>query len=42
VSTALSADGHDLEFVKDQYRHCNTILALGDSPKYLARAAAPM
>ncbi|SDV46883.1 catalase [Chitinasiproducens palmae] len=28
---ALLADGHTLEFLKDQYRHCKTILALGAS-----------
>jgi catalase len=26
---ALSASGHALEFIKDQYRHCKTILLLG-------------
>ena len=26
---ALAKDGHTLEFLKDQYRHCKTILALG-------------
>ena len=26
---ALSANGHAMEFLKDQYRHCKTILALG-------------
>ncbi len=28
---SLLRDGHTLEFVKDQYRHCKTILALGAS-----------
>ena len=32
---ALCLDGRTLEFVKDQYRHCKTILALGDSSKIL-------
>ncbi len=27
----LSKDGHTMEFVKDQYRHCKTILVLGKS-----------
>jgi catalase len=39
---ALCLDGHTLEFVKDQYRHCKTILALGDSSKVLAKAGIPM
>jgi catalase len=26
---ALAGDGHTLEFLKDQYRHCKTILVLG-------------
>ena len=34
----LCLDGRVLEFVKDQYRHCKTILALGDSSKILAKA----
>src|SRR4029450_9373612 len=29
VVDALRADGHTLEFIKDQYRHCKPILALG-------------
>jgi catalase len=37
----LSLDGHTLEFAKDQYRHCKTILALGDSSKILAKAGIP-
>ncbi len=39
---ALSLDGHTLEFVKDQYRHCKTILALGDSSKLLSKAGIPL
>ena len=39
---ALCLDGHTLEFVKDQYRHCKTILALGDSSKILAMAGIPL
>ena len=38
---ALSRDGHTLEFIKDQYRHCKTILALGDSAAILRRAGVP-
>jgi catalase len=39
---ALCLDGHTLEFVKDQYRHCKTILALGDSSRILAKAGIPL
>jgi catalase len=38
----LMRDGHTLEFVKDQYRHCKTILALGDSFKLLEKIGIPM
>ncbi len=34
---ALAKDGHTLEFVKDQYRHCKTILALGASVQLLQK-----
>jgi catalase len=34
---ALARDGRTLEFVKDQYRHCKTILALGASSKLLEK-----
>ena len=34
----LARLGHTMEFVKDQYRHCKTILALGASRKLLERA----
>jgi catalase len=33
--TALEADGRTLEFIKDQYRHCKPILALGESQRLL-------
>jgi catalase len=33
----LARDGHTLEFLKDQYRHCKTILALGASATLLAK-----
>ena len=39
---ALCLDGRTLEFVKDQYRHCKTILALGDSSKILVKAGIPL
>ena len=35
---SLARDGHTLEFLKDQYRHCKTILALGASSRLLDRA----
>ena len=33
----LSRDGHTLEFLKDQYRHCKTVLALGGSAQLLEK-----
>ncbi|WP_411879677.1 catalase [Polaromonas sp. YR568] len=36
--TALAGDGHTMEFIKDQYRHCKTILALGASARLLEKA----
>jgi catalase len=35
---ALARDGHTFEFIKDQYRHCKTILALGASARLLEKA----
>ena len=35
---SLARDGHTLEFLKDQYRHCKTILALGASSVLLEKA----
>jgi len=35
---ALSQEGQALEFVKDQYRHCKPILALGAGTELLAKA----
>jgi catalase len=35
---ALAADGRSLEFIKDQYRHCKAILALGASSLLLEKA----
>jgi catalase len=40
VST-LMADGHTLDFVKDQYRHCKTLLVLGSSSELLEQAGIP-
>jgi catalase len=38
AAEAMSRDGRTLEFLKDQYRHCKTILAIGDAAKLLTRA----
>jgi catalase len=35
---ALSKEGHALEFLKDQYRHCKTILVLGEASRLLQQA----
>ena len=35
---ALAADGHTMEFVQNQFRHCKTILALGASRTLLEKA----
>jgi len=39
---ALAQDGHTLEFIKDQFRHCKTILAFGASRALLAKAGLPL
>jgi catalase len=39
---ALSQDGHTMEFIKDQFRHCKTILAFGASQALLAKAGLPV
>ena len=39
---ALSQDGHAADFVRDQFRHCKTLLALGASRELMARAGLPM
>ena len=38
---ALAADGRVLEFLKDQYRHCKPILALGAASALLEKAGIP-
>ncbi|CAN5496053.1 catalase HPII [soil metagenome] len=38
---ALAKDGHTMEFIKDQYRHGKTILALGASNTLLDMAGVP-
>jgi catalase len=39
---SLAADGRTLEFLKDQYRHCKPILALGAASELIERANIPM
>jgi catalase len=39
---ALGQDGHTMEFIKDQFRHCKPILSLGSSHLLMARAGLPM
>ncbi|KQW43242.1 MULTISPECIES: catalase [unclassified Roseateles] len=38
---ALSADGHSMEGIRDQYRHCKTILALGTGADLLDLVGLP-
>jgi catalase len=38
---ALSKDGRTLEFLKDQYRHCKSILVLGASSQLLKKVGIP-
>ncbi len=39
---ALAQDGHTMEFIRDQFRHCKTILALGASRRLLLKAGLPV
>jgi catalase len=39
---ALGQDGHTAEFIKDQFRHCKAILALGASQLLLVKAGLPV
>ncbi|MBL0419292.1 catalase [Ramlibacter sp. AW1] len=39
---ALAQDGHTMEFIKDQFRHCKPILAIGSSHRLMAMAGLPM
>jgi len=41
AATALCNSGHALEFLKDQYRHCKTILLLGAASTLLEKAGIP-
>ena len=38
AAEALSREGHAVEFLKDQYRHCKTILVLGAASQLLEKA----
>jgi catalase len=38
---ALAQDGHTSEFIRDQFRHCKTILVLGASAQLLPPAGLP-
>jgi catalase len=42
AAAALSSLGHAVEFVKDQYRHCKPILALGAGRSLLEKASLPL
>jgi catalase len=39
---ALAQDGHTMEFIKDQFRHCKAILVLGASQALMAKAGLPV
>jgi len=39
---ALAGIGHTVDFIKDQFRHCKTILALGAGQALLAQAEVPL
>jgi catalase len=41
ATVALAADGHTAEFIKDQYRHCKSILVLGSGQDLLDLAGVP-
>ena len=38
---ALAQDGHTMEFIRDQYRHCKPILVLGASSSLMLQAGLP-
>ena len=38
---ALAANGQAVDFVKDQYRHCKTILVIGDASALVGKAMLP-
>jgi catalase len=42
AAQALGGLGHALDFVKDQFRHCKAILALGSGRVLLEKAMIPL
>ena len=38
---ALAKDAHTMEFIRNQYRHCKTILVLGDGKALIVQAGLP-
>ena len=38
----LAQDGHTMEFIKDQFRHCKPILAVGEARQLLLQAGLPI
>ena len=42
IENAIAQDGHTAEFIKDQFRHCKTILAFGASQLLLLQAGLPV
>src|SRR4029077_1513140 len=42
AAQTLSNDGRALEFVKDSYRHCKTVVVLGDGQRLLDQAGIPI
>src|SRR5205814_6330173 len=40
-AATLANDGRAVEFVKDQYRHCKTMAAIGSAAELLAKAHIP-
>jgi catalase len=41
ATAVLSESGHALEFLKDQYRHCKTMLLMGRAGELLTKAGIP-
>jgi catalase len=41
VAVGLAESGHAMEFLKDQYRHCKTMMALGDGTDLFVRSGIP-
>jgi catalase len=41
VANGMAPDGRTIEFIKDQYRHCKPILAIGEAAFLLEKAGIP-